>query len=481
MNLASIFARTLQSDCKRNRAKSLSTLCPLLKAHRLLGIFTLALLMTCCALGATNTAGWFQWHGPDRAGTICGVSGWRQGWPPKEIWRANVGFGVSAPLLINGRVYAMGWKEGRDYLHCLDAAGENGRPREIWVKSYSCPPHSSKGTRFSSSYKGTMATPTMDVKTGWLYTLSCDGDLRCWDTGERTEPGKLRWALNLFRDHHATAGELDYGFFASPLLYTEWVIVEVGHNTEGALWGFDKSNGKVAWKSAPCGNRSPASPTRLSVQGTPCVAAVTSDRCLVVRLDKGHEGESVVEHPWRSLYNESSPSPIASGNKVLFTMCESSGRRTQVMTINSLRKNDYIIKDYTKTLFTCTSTAVLNKGNLYFRSGKKVRSFEFDSAKLNWESGDILEENHGMGAEVGNLLVTTGDDKMIIWDGIKQGNLILAEASPGSGWKELARINGVLKKSAYEQGYPHVVFCDGKILCRNMEGDLVCLSVQDHK
>ncbi len=81
--------------------------------YRLLGSFTLALLMTRCALGATNTVGWFQWHGPDRVGTICGVSGW-----PQE------------------------------------------------------------------------------------------------------------WALNLFRDHHATAGELDYGFFASPLLYGEWVIAE---------------------------------------------------------------------------------------------------------------------------------------------------------------------------------------------------------------------------------------------------------------
>jgi len=151
------------------------------------------------------------------------------------------------------------------------------------------------------------------------------------------------------------------------------------------------------------------------------------------------------------------------------------------MTINSLKKNDYTIKDYTKSFFTCTSTAALNKGNLYFRSGKKVRSFELDSGKMNWESGDIFEENHGMGAEVGNLLVTSGDDKMIIWDGIKQGNLVLAEASPGSGWKELCRMDGILKKSDYEQGYPHVVFSDGRILCRNMEGDIVCLSVRkDH-
>jgi outer membrane protein assembly factor BamB len=321
----------------------------------------------------------------------------------------------------------------------------------------------------------------MDAKTGYLYTLSCDGDLRCWDTANLSEAGKLKWALNLFRDCDATAGELDYGFFASPLLYGDWVIVEVGHKTEGAIWAFGKSDGKVAWKSAASGNRANASPALVWVAGTPCVAAVTSDRCLVVRMDKGHEGESVVEHPWPSVYNESSPSPIVSSNKVLFTMCESTGSRTHLMTIRSLKKDDYSIEDYTSNFFTCTSTAVLNKGNLYFRSGKKVRSFELGSGKLNWESSDIFEENHPMGAEVGNLLVTSGDEKMIIWDGINEGNLVLAEASPGSGWKELARANGVLKRSAYEQGYPHVVFSDGKILCHNIEGELVCLSVRNDR
>ena len=435
--------------------------------------------MTCRADGATHTANWYQWHGPKRNGTISERSGWPQGWPPKEIWRTNVGYGAAAPLLVNDRVYAIGWKGGQDSVHCLEAAGEHGKPREIWVKSYACPPHSRKGTRFPGAYKGTMATPAMATETGYLYTLSCDGDLRCWEAYNPTEPGKLRWALNLFADYNATAGEEDYGFFASPLLYGDWVIIEVGHNQEGAIWAFDKGTGKVAWKSAAGGNRASASPALIFIEGTACAVAITSDRCLVVRMDRGHEGQSVVEYPWKSLYNESSPSPIVSGNAVLLTMCESVGKRTQLMTIHSLQKNDYSIEDYTKSFFTCTSTAALNEGNLYFRSGKKVRSFELDSGRMNWESGEVFEENHPMGAEVGNLLVTAGDQKMIIWDGIRQGNLVLAEASPRSGWKELCRLNGVFKKSEYEQGYPHVVFGGGRIVCRNMDGDLVCLSVRE--
>jgi outer membrane protein assembly factor BamB len=318
----------------------------------------------------------------------------------------------------------------------------------------------------------------MDIETGCLYTLSCDGDLRCWEGYNRTEPGKLKWALSLFADYNVTAGEQDYGFVASPLLHGDWVIVEVGDREQGAVWAFDQGTGKVAWKSAGCGNRAPASPALMLVDGTPCVVTITSDTCLIVRLDKGHDGQSVVEYPWKSLYNESNPSPTVSGNEVLLTMCESAGKRTQLLTINSLKKNDFSIKDYTKRFFTCTSTAALSKGNLYFRSGKKVRSFDLDSGRLNWESGEVFEENHSMGAEVGNLLVAAGDDKMIIWDGIKQGNLVLAEASPGSGWKELCRLNGVLNQSDYEQGYPHVAFSGGRIVCRNMEGDLVCLSVR---
>ena len=426
--------------------------------------------------GATDSQGWYQWHGPDRNGTSPDNSGWPLGWPPKELWRTNVGFGVSAPIIVKGRVYVMGWKDDRDFVHCFDVVGVSGKPSQIWMKCYACPPHSRKGTRFPNSYKGTMATPAMDVQAGCLYTLSCDGDLRCWETNSRTEPGKLKWATNLFSDYDVTAGELDYGFFASPLLYGDWVIVEVGDNKQGAIWAFGKVDGKVAWKSGNSGNRANASPALVVVDGTPCVAAVTSDTCVLIRMDKGHEGESAIEHPWRSLYNESSPSPIVAGNKVLFTMCESGQKRTQLLTINSLQKNDFTVKDFTKSFCTCTSTAVLHKGNLYFRFGKKARCFELESGKMNWESGDIFEENHPMGAETGNLLVT-GDDKMIIWDGTKQGNLVLAEASRDSGWKELTRLKGVFTKSEYEQGYPHVVFSEGKIVCRNMEGDMVCLSV----
>jgi hypothetical protein len=175
--------------------RSPSTQCWVRDTDRVLLMLTVAWAVTFHVAGATNNTNWNQWHGPDRNGTTPESSGWPHGWPPKEVWRTNCGAGVSAPIIVKDRVYTMGWKEGEDCVYCLDATGESGKPRAIWAKSYTCPPYSKKGTRFPNSYKSPLATPAMDTSTGYLYTLSCDGDLRCWEAYNPSEPGKLKWAL----------------------------------------------------------------------------------------------------------------------------------------------------------------------------------------------------------------------------------------------------------------------------------------------
>ncbi len=79
-----------------------------------------------------------------------------------------------------------------------------------------------------------------------------------------------------------------------------------------------------------------------------------------------------------------------------------------------------------------------------------------------------------MGAEVGNLLVTAGDGKLVIWDGMKGGDLVLADASPAGPYRELARVKGVFDRGLC---YPQVAMAGGRIVCRNELGDLACLSV----
>jgi outer membrane protein assembly factor BamB len=88
-------------------------------------------------------------------------------------------------LLAGGRLYVLGWQGGRDHVRCLEA--RTGKP--LWTVSYPCPPHSRHATGDESAYSGPTSTPEYDGTTGYLYTLSCDGDLNGWDTRAGGETG----------------------------------------------------------------------------------------------------------------------------------------------------------------------------------------------------------------------------------------------------------------------------------------------------
>lgn len=435
-------------------------------------LFVAVFVVAACAMANGVAApgqrsDWSQWRGPHRDGVTPESSGWPNGWPPRELWRANVGAGISSPLVVGDRVYTVGWSDDSDRVECRDAA----TGKVLWSPSYSSPRHTRKGATHGSMYKGPMATPAMDTGTGWLFTLSCDGPLSCWETGSG---GKRRWSVPLADRFHIQGVKPEFnGFVPSPLLRGEWVIVEAGAS-EGNLLAFDKGTGELRWASAARDAMGIGSPAAMTVDGIPCVAAITRQTLLVARMDKDHLGETLLEYPWPSYYAENAPSPVVAGGQVFLTMCESSGRRTALLT-PGLGSAGHVRIDYvTKDFFTCTSTAVFFEGYLYFRSGKRVRCVRLATGKDMWSSPEKFVENHEMGAEVGNLLVAAGDRKLIIWDGQRGGDLVVADASPSAPFHELARVKGVL---ATGMCYPHIALAGGRIVCRSSSGDLVCLSV----
>src|SRR5437016_478906 len=90
------------------------------------------------ALLAVQTQDWTHWRGPERNDIVAEVSGWgAAGWTVQEpLWSANVGDGNTSPLVVQGRLYTMGWSKEQDQLRCLDAA----TGKELWKVSYPCPP-----------------------------------------------------------------------------------------------------------------------------------------------------------------------------------------------------------------------------------------------------------------------------------------------------------------------------------------------------
>jgi hypothetical protein len=182
--------------------------------------------VACCALLIVTFSSvvafgdnWPHWRGPQRNGVTQESSRWDdQGWPPKVVWRANVGVGGTSPLVVKDRVYVMGWRDGRDQVQCLDAA--TGKPQ--WSVSYDCRQYGRFATGDEGLYSGVTSTPEYDAETGLLFTLSTDGHLHAWDT---RHDGKRVWGFNLYdqfdvaqRPKPTRTGHRDYGYTSSPLV-----------------------------------------------------------------------------------------------------------------------------------------------------------------------------------------------------------------------------------------------------------------------
>ena len=89
--------------------------------------------------GAAGAADWPSWRGPGRDGATAEHSGWDGGaWPAdKPAWTARIGEGSTSPVIAAGKFYTMGWSDGKDRVHCLDAVtGES-----LWTVAYDCPQH----------------------------------------------------------------------------------------------------------------------------------------------------------------------------------------------------------------------------------------------------------------------------------------------------------------------------------------------------
>ena len=411
--------------------------------------------------GAATAADWSHWRGPNRNGTTTESSRWEKGaWPPgKPAWQTNVGRGSTSPLVAGGRLYTIGSSGKQDQVQCLDTA--TGRP--LWKQSYACPLYGRQSTGDKGIYAGICSTPELDVATGLLYTLSIDGDLNCWNT---KRDGQKVWGLNLYDKYRAPrraqvgrSPRRDYGYTSSPLVHGDWLIVEVGASA-GNLIALDKRTGQQRWTSAAkdaAGHN--GGPVPIEVEGVPCVAVHTFAGLLVVRLDKGREGETVATYPWKTTFANNIATVAVHEDSVVITSAYNHVKIARLkITLAGAKKL------WEQDLTSKVCTPLIHDGHVYW-AWRTLTCLDFKTGKLRWQGG-------GFG-DAGSCIVTA-DQRLIVW--ANRGDLMLAETARRSPdrYRPLATKKSIFARDAW----PHVVLADGRLYCKDRDGNLVCFDLR---
>lgn len=411
-----------------------------------------------------KAADWPQWRGPSRTDVTSEPSGWPAGWPPQRLWAEKVGYGCTSPIIAKGHLYVMGWEGepdnqnpvGTDTVYCFEAA--TGMLR--WKRSYPCSYQGRFRVGDISLYGGPTSTPTLDPTTGYLYTLSVDGDLKCWDTNQNGQPV---WSINLYEEYkvgqrpEVEAGLRDYGYACSPVVLGDAVVTEVGGEA-GLLVAWDKKTGKQLWRSI---SQEPAShnagPVPMTVGGIPCLASFGIRQLTVVRTDAGHAGETLAQYPWPTAFACNIITPAVADDKVIL----SSGHdvcRTALLQVSG---------DEVQQLWDCPywsegCSPVIHKGCVYLVIGQ-VHCLDLATGEIKWRGGSFGRESS---------CLVTADDKLLV---LGNGDVGLIDASPETdSYRELARVKDVIGGTCY----PHLALADGILAVKNKEGDLVCLSLR---
>ena len=403
---------------------------------------------------------WPHWRGPTRNGLTPEPSGWDgNSWLARNpVWSKKVGRGASSPLVIGGRVYTLGRLNDRDAVISADARSG----KELWKVSYRAREYGRFHNGDEGLYSGPSSTPEFDPETRFLYTLSVDGDLNCWDT---IKEGKKIWSLNLYdrfkvkqRPRLTRAPMRDYGYTSSPLVHGSELLVEVG-STQGSLIAFDKKTGKQVWASElkdEAGHN--AGPVPIEVEGISCVALLTQRNLAVIRIDHGHEGKTVAAYPWVTDFANNIASPAVHDNFVLVT---SAYNHYAICKLRITLKGAEKVWQKPNPSKVCTP--VIHDGHVYF-TWQRVHCLDWQTGEQVWEGGAFSDPGS---------CAMTGDGRLVVYGG--NGKLVLVESARRSPKKytELAVRDHIFKSFAW----PHVALAEGHVYCRDRDGNLACFKI----
>jgi len=392
------------------------------------------LLVVMACLNPVAAEDWPRFRGPDLNGVSAesiNPEAWGDAGPPSR-WTRSVGTGMSNISIVGDRLFTMGNTDNVDSVVCLrTSSGET-----IWQHDYPCAtdPYEFEG--------GPTATPTVDVETGMVFTLSRRGDL----FGLDADTGQVRWQQNM--SELANVRIPAWGFSGSPFVYRDLVLVNVGD--AGAA--VNKHNGELVWSSGD-NDAGYSSMVLVPFHGADSVAFGSARSYVGINPTDGRE---LWRQRWLTTFGCNAADPIIFQGKLFLS---SGYNRGSALVQLGDGEPEMIWKN--KDMQNQLSTSVLIGGFIYgvhgdVDAGAELRCIDPNDGSVKWTSQGI---DFGAISATRDHLITLSDT----------GELIIVEADPSAF--------GVIARQRVLDGKCWVapVLANGRIYCRSALGDLVCV------
>jgi outer membrane protein assembly factor BamB len=323
------------------------------------------------ALGAT-TEDWPRFLGPRQQMVSAEtplLKAWDESGPPL-VWERFRGEGFSSPVIAQGRLVYHHRVDDKEVVECLDP--QSGR--RYWAFRYP--------TDYVDRYGyngGPRATPC--IADSKVYTVGVEGVLHCLSL----EQGEVLWQRSLTKDYGLKQGF--FGFGASPIVYGDMVILNVGAPGGPSVVAFDTQDGRVIWSGGEKWGSSYATPVVAPLRGRPTVLVFAGGESRppvggLMALD-AQTGTPAFDCPWRSSRYESvnASSPVVFGDRIYVSYAI----RGQGALVQANRENQVETVWANAELGAYWMTPVYHQGFLYGIDGESVAQTEL--VCLDAESG----------------------------------------------------------------------------------------------
>ena len=390
-----------------------------------------------CHLVAPAHADWTHYRGPTANGVSSDklpVAFPKDG--PKQLWKASVGTGAASVTVSGERVFTMGNAGTKDTVWCLEA--KTGTV--VWKHEY---PLDVDKRMFEG---GPAATPTVDG--GRVYAVSHQGDLFCLDAAT----GKQVWYKHYQKDLGGKRPQ--WGFAGSPTVEGNLLLLDVGGKAASTV-ALDKGTGATVWKSGDDA-AGYASPVVATIAGKKTVVMFKASQLVGLDLKDGKE---LWRGEWKTSYDVNAATPVVAGDKILVSSGYGSG-----VGLFEVGGGGVSERWRNKSLREHINSPAIFQGQVYgfdgqAGSGGPLTCLDLATGAVKWQEKSVAG---------GSLVIADG--KLICLT--EKGELVIGEAS-ASGFKPVSR-SQVLGKRCWVQP----TYANGRVFCRNNEGDLVALELK---